>query len=262
MSAAMGGNEDNHVEPMLPAYALGALEPDERLHVEQHLATCAACRAEAATYGHVVDSLGAGTPLETPPPELKARILAVATGQPLPADDRVTSLGTTEPRSKASGSWRSNRPIVVLSAASILLLIGVVVLGVLLARTTDERDDAVSAQKQLEGYLGAGGQVVAMTSLDAANWGSWQGAGNLLSAPGKPTMVVVNGCPPTTSNRVYRVWVARNGDRTGVGEMKVDDSGWGWLKVDAPDELSKYDQLGITVVTNDDQRDDMMITAL
>ena len=262
MSAAMGEPDCNEIQPMLAAYALGALEADERSRIDLHLATCANCRAEAASYAHVVDSLGAAAPQATPPPELRARVLAAATGQTVPGGV-MPSTETAKTSAAAAGStWRSNRLVILLSAASILLLAGVVVLSILLARTTDERDDAVAAQEQLSSYFGAGGNVVAMTSLDAANWGSWQGQGKLLSAPGKPPMVVVGGCPPTSNERVYRVWVALNGDRTGVGEIKVDDSGTGWLVVDAPNELSNYDQLGVTVITNGDERADMLVTVV
>jgi len=263
MSAAMGEPDCNDIQPMLAPYALGALEPDERSRVDQHLATCADCRAEAASFSHVVDSLGAAAPQETPPPALRARVLAAATGQALPEEEIVASAKPDKTPATAAGSrWRSNRLVILLSAASILLLVGVAVLSVLLARTMDERDDAVAAQDQLASYFGAGGNVVAMISLDAANWGSWQGQGKLLSAPEKPTVVFVDGCPPSSDARVYRVWVALKGDRTGVGEIKVDDTGTGWMEVKAPEELSKYDQLGVTVITNGDERNDMLVTTL
>jgi anti-sigma-K factor RskA len=262
MSAAMGDSECNDIQPLLPAYALGALEPDERTRVDDHLATCATCRAEAASYAHVVDSLGAAAPQESPPPALRERVLAAAAERAVPEGVVVAPGSDRDLTAVSSTNWRSSRLVFLLSAASILLLVGVVVLALVLERTVDERDDAVAAQDQLASYFGAGGEVVAMTSLDAANWGSWKGQGKLLSAPGKPTMVVVDGCPPTSDERVYRVWVALKGDRTPVGEIKVDDSGTGWMEVDAPDTLSSYDELGITVITNGDNREDMMVTGV
>jgi anti-sigma-K factor RskA len=260
MSAAMGESECNDIQLLLPAYALGALEPEEQSRVDDHLATCQTCRAEAASYAHVVDSLGVAAPHESPPPALKAQVLAAATGQTIPARE-VVAADTGKDSAAISGStWRSNRVVYMLSAAAILFFVGFVVLALVLERTIDDRDDAVAAQEQLASYFGAGGQVEAMISLDAANWGSWQGEGKLLSAPGKPTMVVVDGCPPTSAERVYRVWVALKGDRTGVGEIKVDDNGTGWMEIHAPAALSTYDELGITVITNGDNREDMMVT--
>jgi anti-sigma factor RsiW len=262
MSAAIGESDCLHIQPMLAAYALGALEPDERDRVDQHLETCASCRAEAAGYARVVDALGAAAPQESPPPELRERVLAAATGRSAPISEPRPAVSPKPAAAPTGLSRRSNRLVVLLSAASILLLIGVTVLAVLLARTMDERDDAEASRERIASYFSAGGEAVAMTSLEAATWDSWQGHGTLLSAPGKPTVVVVSGCPPTSDSRVYRVWVASNGDRTGVGEIKIDDSGYGWMEVDAPDTLNSYDQLGVTVVTDGEKRDDMMVTPL
>jgi anti-sigma factor RsiW len=262
MGAVMGETDCNHIQPMLPAYAFGTLGSDERAEVDRHLATCPVCRAELATYLMVVDSLGAAAPRETPPPALKARVFAAATGQAIP-EGIVAPPRANEPALTPAGSaGRSNRLIFLLSAASILLLVGVAVLAVLLERANDDRDQAVAAREQLASYFSAGGQAVAMTSLEAARWDSWEGHGTLLSAPGKPTVVVVAGCPPSTDERVYRVWVALGDDRTGVGEITVDDNGYGWMAVEAPKALDNYDQLGVTVVTNGDKREDMMVTAL
>jgi hypothetical protein len=260
MSAAMGDSKCNDIQPLLPAYALGALESDEQSRVDDHLATCPTCRAEAASYSHVVDSLGAAAPQESPPPALKARVLAAATGDSIPEAAAVVA-GSDKGLTEESGStWRESRLVYLLSAAAILLFVGFVMLALVLERTIDDRDEAVAAQEQMASYFGAGGEVVAMTSLDAANWGSWQGQGKLLSAPDKPTMVIVDGCPPTSDERYYRVWVAIDGDRTGLGEIEVDDNGTGWMEIHAPEALNNYDELGITVITNGDNREDMMVT--
>lgn len=54
------------VEEMLGAYALDALDEDERLLVDRHLSTCASCRQEIADHREVA-ALLAGTPI--PPPD-------------------------------------------------------------------------------------------------------------------------------------------------------------------------------------------------
>ena len=38
-------SQDAHVDNLIDAYALGALEPDEVALVERHLPTCDACQA-------------------------------------------------------------------------------------------------------------------------------------------------------------------------------------------------------------------------
>ncbi|MEU4195933.1 zf-HC2 domain-containing protein [Kribbella sp. NPDC026611] len=59
-----------HDRTQLGAYALGALEPGEVQEVDQHLATCAECRAELADLNEIKDFLGEVPPeafLEGPP---------------------------------------------------------------------------------------------------------------------------------------------------------------------------------------------------
>src|SRR5215211_2897505 len=138
MSAAMGESECNDIQPLLPAYALGALEPDERARVDDHLATCATCRAEAASYAYVVDSLGAAAPQESPPPALKERVLAAAAGQAVPEGVVVAAGSDRDLPAGSSTNWRSSRLVFLLSASSILLLVGVVVLALVLERTVDD----------------------------------------------------------------------------------------------------------------------------
>jgi anti-sigma factor RsiW len=75
----------SHVDPVsdhplddLAAYAVDALEPAERLAVDDHLAHCSACSAELA--GHR-EALGALAAVEPPPPEVWQDI-AAAIGAP------------------------------------------------------------------------------------------------------------------------------------------------------------------------------------
>jgi hypothetical protein len=259
MSAATNDPDCTQIQAMLPAYALGALEPDERLVVDHHLATCASCRAEVAALAQVVDSLGVAAPRETPPPGLKGRVLAAASDRAaaapssaMPDSEAVQAVGTAPP-------WWAGRMVKVLAAAAIILLIAVVVLSVMLARTMDERDDAIAAEEQFAAYFGPDGRAIAMTSLDGSVYGLSRGKGTLLTAPDEPMMVVVGGCPPSSDVRVYRVWTASEGDRTGVGTIEVDDQGNGYMLIEDPEDLGPYDQIGITMVTNGEQRNDMFV---
>jgi anti-sigma factor RsiW len=90
------------IEELLGAYALDAVEPDERDQIEAHLTTCPRCRAEVAEHREVAALLGYGgaaapegvwdrirESLEPPPPELR---LAVTPSEP-PAEAEVPASG-------------------------------------------------------------------------------------------------------------------------------------------------------------------------
>jgi anti-sigma-K factor RskA len=64
---------------MISAYALGALDRDERQTFEDHLGTCLVCQRELAEFRRVTAGLGLAADAVTPPASLKARTLAKAT---------------------------------------------------------------------------------------------------------------------------------------------------------------------------------------
>ena len=68
-----------------PAYALGALDPDERAAFAAHLAGCADCRAEVRAYEEVATLLAAAVPPVAPPPALRARVVDAARAAGAPA---------------------------------------------------------------------------------------------------------------------------------------------------------------------------------
>lgn len=66
------------------AYAVDALDPEERERFEAHLAVCADCRAEVAGLQEAAALLG-DVSAATPPPALRDRVLAdISTVRPLP----------------------------------------------------------------------------------------------------------------------------------------------------------------------------------
>jgi len=67
---------------MAAAYAIDALDDADRAAFEQHLATCAECRALVASYVPVTEALGRAVEPVALPADLRARTLARATAQP------------------------------------------------------------------------------------------------------------------------------------------------------------------------------------
>lgn len=84
----------------LGAYVLGALEPDERRRVEEHVAACRACAGELAEFRALPGLLAQVRPEDlepesvTPSPDLFARMSAAAAerGRPIPRRARTLAL--------------------------------------------------------------------------------------------------------------------------------------------------------------------------
>ena len=61
----------------LAAYALGALDADERRAIDAHLATCASCRAEVRSFAETAWLIAEPQSRQVPP-RLRAAIVALA----------------------------------------------------------------------------------------------------------------------------------------------------------------------------------------
>jgi anti-sigma-K factor RskA len=66
------------IHDLSAAYALDALDDDERRSFEDHLAGCERCREEVAAYSVAAEALGYGAGPADPPPTLRDRILVAA----------------------------------------------------------------------------------------------------------------------------------------------------------------------------------------
>jgi anti-sigma-K factor RskA len=246
------------VRDLLGAYALGILAPDEHEAVDRHLDRCPDCRYELAQLDGVVDALGTA-PLPAPPsPALRARLLQNI--QPIPVPYPTPTPLTPLPATDTQRSTVIALPrwmVWSAAAAAVLLIAGVAALAVLLAGERDDRESAQSASAQLAAYLSAGGQVTKLR--EATTDGHYYGHGTLVTAPKMSPLVIVAGCSPTSDDRIYRVWAARGDDRTRVGELKVSGSGEGWIEVNLDDSLESFDSIGITMITGEDQRQDVLV---
>ena len=72
----MSATENIHEQ--VAAYALDALDPDERHEFERHLEECSACREQLPAFAEAAAALAIGAGPAEPPAELRGRILAAA----------------------------------------------------------------------------------------------------------------------------------------------------------------------------------------
>jgi anti-sigma-K factor RskA len=70
------------IHDLAPAYALDALDPEDRWTYERHLDTCERCRAEVAALRESAEELAHAAGGAEPRPELRDRILAAARAEP------------------------------------------------------------------------------------------------------------------------------------------------------------------------------------
>ncbi len=121
------------------AYAFDALDPAERAGFETHLAACAACRAEVASFQET-SALIAETTSEAPPASLRAGVLAgIREVRPLPPEPALE-----RPSSRCAGAILPR--LLATAAALVLLAAGLLVWHPWQSARTDIADQVLHAQ--------------------------------------------------------------------------------------------------------------------
>lgn len=219
--------------------ALGILEPDDRSRLEHHLAECGVCRAELAELDATVNLLPLSVDQVQPRAEVKAtlrdRLNAEmnAPQSPAPVETKPTSRKEQKQR-----TFTPRRPMWALGSVFAGLCVALLAIGAWTFLPIGNDDDNAPRGQM---------SVLAMETSDCPgcheDTRGHIGA-NLETSDG---MVVAWNLDPTEKHEVW--CVNRDGKRTMVGELQVDDSGAAMQNMQFPDSVGDYDQ--IYVARND-----------
>lgn len=219
---------------LVGAYALDALEDDEREVFEQHLRTCAECAEEvrglrntAAELSHLSEA--------GPPPQLRASVLgAIAQSRPLPPLIDTTRAGNVLPlrRNRGTALWQG------LAAACALIAIAVSGWGWSEHRQTQRVSDTRASAVQL--LLNAPDVKAATTSMK-------QGQGTLIYSKSERRLVLVgHGMPTLPSDQTYQLWMMdASGAPVSGGLFRTDQAGN--VEVPASGNLDGVAQMAVSV---------------
>lgn len=207
------------------AYVLDALEVAELLAFEEHLKTCAICRAEVAELRQVVDVLPLAVPLVQPPPSLRDRILAEVEAE-VPAPARLTALpggmpSTRENDNRRPRSWL-RRPQTFLGVAAAVLLAAMGAWNVQLQHRTDEQKQTIAFQQVVERSIASGATV---SQLPGTGSGSGAHAAMVQPPGGKAGYLIVDGLAPAPADKVYQLWFVKGTTPRSVKVFGVTGNG-------------------------------------
>jgi len=202
----MGFN--GHVKELLPGYALGCLDVDERQTVEAHLASCLDCQHELHSYQETVGLLAFSVPQVTPPNEVKERLMA-----------RVRRASQSAPVSVNRSSWKDSIRQVFMSLApvwAIASLFLVLILGAsnfILWRQV----------RQMRADLAAPLRVVALAGTDESPAASGV---IVISRDGMHGTIVVDRLSVLGEEQQYQLWLIADGERVSGAVFSVGQDGY------------------------------------
>ena len=187
---------------LVGAYALDALTPEEHEEFEQHLATCANCRAELAELRATAARLSDTTSL-APPPEVKARLMDAVARTKQIRPRRVTPL-------HAAG--RRMTPMLLAAAAVLAVLVSLGAFFVERGRLTEIQRD----QRAMASVLSAPDVEQRSTRLESG------GTVRMLISPSLDQAVVAMDLPPLGEDQSYQMWRVQAGGPQSAAVMSAD----------------------------------------
>ncbi|MGA4866876.1 anti-sigma factor [Streptomyces lavendulocolor] len=195
------------------AYALGALEPDERREFTAHLRECQACRQEAAEFEATAARLAAAVS-QAPPPALKPAVMSAIDGvRQLPP--RVV---TTAP-SRLSGVLRRRAVPLALAACVAAAALG----GVAVWQTQQNRE-AEQRAGRAEQRLDAISSILAAPDARTVHGRTSNGAlTTVVSSPARDRAVfTAAGLPAPAEGTTYQLWLDHDGTMRPAGFVDGD----------------------------------------
>lgn len=165
------------------AYVLGALEEHEVESYRAHLAICAECREEVAQLQGVTDSLAIAVPRAQAPAEMRARLMAVVSGEA----ELLRAAGHEADRPvRARSRWRWR--VLPALAATGALAVGVLIGALAINTGSGQQTRVIQAQ------------VLAPAGHDATA---------ALRKVDSHVQLQVTGMPAPALGRIYEVWLKR-----------------------------------------------------
>ena len=249
---------DRHdqIQPLLGDYVLGELSPAEMRNVHSHVQVCSSCAAEARELGLAFQSIGLAEEPVTPPPALRARVLA---------DLAQQGPSRARPGAQSAHKWKGSiHPAWLAAAAAVILILGGW-LALALQRTADLRDDLRSADAEIARLQDDMSMTVAqadlavsiltardMRRIDLAGLGaSRETTARAYWSLSRGLLIVADELPTPPTGRVYQVWLSDSDSAAPVsaGFIEAPRSGRGMLIVPAVDGI---DGSTVTVAVTDE----------
>ncbi len=262
LSLAVGGAEADqpddaeHPRTWLAAYALGALDGDEREMVFLHVQRCDSCRAEVEQFASAAAQLAWAPEPVAVPLRVRAALLhqvddlarrgegPLNLGSAVDAHTRYSLGGfRTWPRLPRIAVW-SLGPVV----AALVIVMVVVMVGII-NRQQDALQQAKEQQSETNRILTASGTPAADTTFLASAGAGDARARALMDRDRNLVLIVATNLTQPADGEVYIAWLQISGTEefARAAVLTIDELGRAQAFATPPDDLSRYSEMSITL---------------
>lgn len=281
----MNSHAHDPAESQLGAYALGALDLEDRPALEALLSQSPEHQEELRQLREVVALLPYAAPPATPPDHVRERLFArIAAAQAQAAPTTRHAAPSPGGAALRPGS-RWLMPGLLAGLAALVLLLGTLTFSLSasvarldrtnrqLVASLEDIQQALAAtqarQEQFASQLAAGEERIAQLSASLArddyviSFVSAPGVatrelrpaqsgvaaqGAMYMYPGHSNAVVIfSGLPPLAPGQVYQFWFADGTSQVASSTFVVDPTGIGYIIVEAPREVNAFSEVMVTV---------------
>jgi anti-sigma-K factor RskA len=232
-------HDQGHVDDLIAAYVLDALDPEELELVERHLEHCTWCQAAVAEARAAIDLL-AYLPEPQPVP-LRARHRLLARLQA----DAATPLEAPPIRLRSRLGW-------VAAAVAAVLALAFAWQSLQSQAEVQQREARVRELEQrgqvLTQFVNNRPQGFVMPIESTAAAPGARG-GVILDPTSNAALVMIEGLPRLPTGQAYVVWLVDRDRYINAGVLPVDDQGRGELYLTPQEALSTFTGIAITVET-------------
>jgi hypothetical protein len=237
---------NTHPIDSIPAFVLGALDPDEALLVAEHVAVCPTCGAEADAFRTALDALPYAVPQLNPPSHVKQQILA-----------RIAASHYHLQQSAAAAARPRSRWLIGLSVGSLLLTLafGYMMadarsqLGLMTSQLAQSQQTVEAVRHQVAEDNRMGSFIMAsQTVVRQLASPDRRASAMIYMQPGNTQAVLmIHGMPRLAPGRIYQFWLAKPGVQVPATTFDVDERGAVTLMIHAPAPVDQYDRAMVTV---------------
>lgn len=251
------------VEDLIPAYAIGALDPEEMAAVNARLAACPVATAELATYSKLADRLLYTAPPQQAPVYLITRLVAIIASPaaslsdspepiappalgPLPLPLWPAAPLPAAPKSRQRWFFRHKLGNLATVASLLLVILNLA----FLVQNQQLRNHTAQLGVELDQQTKALIFLAAEEPLEIMLYSSQENndaqADVLWNSSLGIAVVYVRDFPELPADRAYQIWLNKGDQRSSPGLFRVKTGGMGIFVFSMDQTLDFYDTIDIT----------------